>query len=366
VKLFWKSRSQKMSKAKPLPTKVIVHPLVLLSTVDHYNRVARDTKKRVVGVLLGESRKGQIDITNSYAVPFEEDEQDESIWFVDHNYHESMFSMFKKVNARENVVGWYSTGPKIRPDDLDINELFRKFTPNPVYVIIDVQPKEEFEIPTKAYVAVEEVKEDGTEAPSLAFQHIPSEIGALEAEEVGVEHLLRDVKDTSISTLAHQVHAKLLSLKSMISHLQEMLEYLYNVCSGKLPLNHVILAQLQDIFNLAPNLNVEELANALTIKSNDMMLVIYLSSMIRSITALHNLINNQLDNREAEKKAEQALSGGDKEKKPSEANKDNKDKEKDAKDSKDGKKTDSSPSSSTKTTESPSKSNKNSNNNSKK
>lgn len=61
--------------------------------------------------------------------------------------------------ARENVVGWYSTGPKIRPADLEINELFRKYTPNPVYVIIDVQPKEEFEIPTKAYVAIEEVKE---------------------------------------------------------------------------------------------------------------------------------------------------------------------------------------------------------------
>ena len=56
----------------------------------------------------------------------------------------------------------------------------------------------------------------------MAFQHIPSEIGALEAEEVGVEHLLRDVKDTTISTLATRIHDKLASLKSLISHLQEM------------------------------------------------------------------------------------------------------------------------------------------------
>lgn len=70
-----------------------------------------------------------------------------------------MGAMFKKVNARENPVGWYSTGPRIRPNDLAINELFRKYTPNPVLVIIDVQPKEEFEIPTKAYIAIEEVKE---------------------------------------------------------------------------------------------------------------------------------------------------------------------------------------------------------------
>ena len=47
--------------------KVIVHPLVLLSIVDNYNRVAKDTRKRVVGVLLGSSFKGTVDVTNSYA-----------------------------------------------------------------------------------------------------------------------------------------------------------------------------------------------------------------------------------------------------------------------------------------------------------
>lgn len=40
---------------------------MLLSVVDHYNRAAKDTRKRVVGVLLGEMYKGQLDITNSFA-----------------------------------------------------------------------------------------------------------------------------------------------------------------------------------------------------------------------------------------------------------------------------------------------------------
>lgn len=64
-----KNKRERMSikvKRAP-PTSVVVHPLVLLSTVDHYNRVAKDTKKRVVGVLLGEVNKGVVDITNSYA-----------------------------------------------------------------------------------------------------------------------------------------------------------------------------------------------------------------------------------------------------------------------------------------------------------
>lgn len=56
-------------------------------------------------------------------------------------------------------------------------------------------------LPTKAYVAVDDVKPDGTEKAQKSFIHVPSEIGALEAEEIGVEHLLRDVKDSSVSTL---------------------------------------------------------------------------------------------------------------------------------------------------------------------
>lgn len=55
------------------------------------------------------------DITASFAVPFEEDDKDPSIWFLDHNFLEQMHGMFKKVNAREKIIGWYSTGPRIRP-----------------------------------------------------------------------------------------------------------------------------------------------------------------------------------------------------------------------------------------------------------
>ena len=55
-------------------TDVTIHPLVLLSAADHYHRVARGTRKRVVGVLLGQIHKGgRVDATNAFAVPFEED-----------------------------------------------------------------------------------------------------------------------------------------------------------------------------------------------------------------------------------------------------------------------------------------------------
>lgn len=52
---------------------------------------------------------------------------------------------------------------------------------------------------------------------------------------------------------------------------------------------------MQEIFNLIPNLSNPELLKAFMVKTNDMMLVIYVASLIRSVTALHDLINNKLD-----------------------------------------------------------------------
>lgn len=94
----------------------------------------------------------------SSSVPFEEDEKDPSVWFLDHNYVENMNDMFKKVNAKEKLIGWYHSGPKLRASDLEINDLFKRYTPNPLLVIIDVQPKEAG-VPTDAYFAVDEIKD---------------------------------------------------------------------------------------------------------------------------------------------------------------------------------------------------------------
>jgi hypothetical protein len=37
------------------------------------------------------------------AVPFEEDDKDPTIWFLDHSYLENMFRMFKKVNGEQRL-----------------------------------------------------------------------------------------------------------------------------------------------------------------------------------------------------------------------------------------------------------------------
>ncbi|PWN93258.1 Mov34-domain-containing protein [Acaromyces ingoldii] len=291
-------------------TQVHVHPLVLLSVTDHASRSAAGPRKRVLGVLLGQDNGKSINVANSFAVPFEEDEgaagSGKTTWFLDHDYIDGMMEMCKKVNAREKMVGWYHTGPRLRASDQEINDLMKKFIPRPVMVIVDPRTRDTG-IPTDAYFAVEEIKDDGT-ATQKTFTHVPSSIIAEESEEIGVEHLLRDIRDTTtVGTLSTRVSQQLLSLRGLQSRLLEIKTYLEAVVRGELQVNHQIIYNLQDIFNLLPDLDKTETAKSFSVAQNDQLLVVYLSSLIRSVIALHGLINNRAENAREE---EEESSGG--------------------------------------------------------
>ena len=136
------------------------------------------------------------------------------------------------------------------------------------------------------------------EEPTLSFHHIGSEIGAQEVEEIGVEHLLRDVKDTNISSLTTQVvqspllslpcfvsgtemvhifqvsvcldpswdcpqvHERLAALSGLKSKLEIIHEYLINLRNGRLKPNHHLSYQLQNIMNLLPTLRTPDVVSS--------------------------------------------------------------------------------------------------------
>lgn len=277
------------------PSHVVVHPLVLLSVVDHYRRSAMNTKKRVVGVLLGNWIGQTVNVTNSYAVPFEEDE---SVWFLDHNYHESMNDLSKKVNARERPVGWYHTGPKMKASDLEITEIFRKYCTHmcPTLLIIDPLASEErIGLPFDAFASIDQLSEESSSGNQKVFVHLPSVVEAEEAEEIGVEHLLRDVKDNAVTDLTTKITNKLDSLRALQQQISSIESYLQAVQAGTFPRNPSILYNLQEIFNLLPDVHSPEARKALTVANNDQSMMIFTGSVIRSIIALHELINNKIE-----------------------------------------------------------------------
>lgn len=316
--------------------RVTIAPLVLLSVLDHYERTNTQEGKRCVGVILGDAPtrpdiNGErvIRVQNSFALPFEENDSNSKVWFLDQNYIENMTEMCKKINAKERVIGWYHSGPKLKGSDLLINDLFKKYSVgnNPLLLIVDVK-QQGVGLPTDAYMSIEQVKDDGT-STEKTFLHLPCGIEAEEAEEIGVEHLLRDVRDQAAGDLSIRLTNQLKSLKGLQSKLNDIVHYLNKVINKELPINHTILGKLQDVFNLLPNLgesndltafgganaidsndktneslieNANHLQKALTVKTNDELMIVYISNLVRSIIAFDNLIENKIQNKKLQEK----------------------------------------------------------------
>ncbi len=241
---------------------VKVHPLVLLSIVDHFNRV--NSKKRVVGILLGQKYNDHINIANSFAVPFDEDKH----FYLDHDYVMNMFRMFRKVNAKELIVGWYHTGPQLHSNDLEIHQWMQHICGNGVLCII--QPF--LDHPIDAYTLVDNAQ----------FQHISSSIVSEQAEEIGVEHLLRDIFELQKSPV---------ELNGLQSRLSRIINYLELVQQDKMPLQQDILDNVQTLLQMRFTVprDVKQ-------ETHDQLLSVFISSMSRSIIALHDLIDNKLGN----------------------------------------------------------------------
>ena len=89
-----------------------------------------------------------------------------------------------------------------------------------------------------------------------------------------------------------------------------------------MPLNHQISYHLQDALNLLPDLNDPEVTQGFATTTNDEMLVVYLSSLLRSVIALHALVDNkasigraELEESKGEKEKEKPKGAKDDEKK---------------------------------------------------
>ena len=115
---------------------VIIHPASILASLEYLFETQYFTnQERTIGCLLGYKKKKILSCNSSFRVPFEENT---SIWFVDHSFIDQMLEMYKKINKRESLIGWYSSSNKLLTNDMAINKIFYSYTDNPVLVLIKV------------------------------------------------------------------------------------------------------------------------------------------------------------------------------------------------------------------------------------
>lgn len=134
-----------------------IHPVALFSILDHYLR-RKDDQERVIGTLLGvrststnSTDISEIEVRSSFAVLHSETSEQVA---VDMEYHRTMYELHHKVNPKEIIVGWYSTGSNLNTYSALIQNFYSQETAphQAVHVALNTGVKEGEQAGVKAYV----------------------------------------------------------------------------------------------------------------------------------------------------------------------------------------------------------------------
>jgi len=86
-----------------------------------------------------------------------------------------------------------------------------------------------------------------------------------------------------------------MGLKGLEKKLKLINDYLIKIEEGTVTPDNQIIFNLQEILNIMPKLDEDKKLKAFQSKTNDNYFTIYVSSIVRAIISLHDLINNKLN-----------------------------------------------------------------------
>ncbi|KAL6291066.1 hypothetical protein ACE6H2_008576 [Prunus campanulata] len=262
-----------------------VHPLVIFNICDCYVR-RPDQAERVIGTLLGSVLPdGTVDIRNSYAVPHNESADQVAL---DIDYHHNMLISQQKVNPKEVIVGWYSTGFGVTGGSALIHEFYSREAANPVHLTVDTGFRNG-EGTIKAYVSVN--LSLGDRQLAAQFQEIPLDLRMVEAERVGYDIL----KTTMVDKLPTDLEGMEASMERLLALIDDVYKYVDNVVvskeEGRVEPDNNIGRFLLDAVASLPKLSPTAFDKLVNDSLQDNLLLLYLSSITRTQLTLAEKLN---------------------------------------------------------------------------
>ncbi|KAK9843940.1 hypothetical protein WJX84_006794 [Apatococcus fuscideae] len=256
-------------------TTVRVQPVVLFNVCDAYVR-RNEGQERVIGTLLGVISDGVIDVRNCYAVPH--DESSERV-AVDITHHQLLAGLQAKVNPKEVVVGWYSTGDGVSGSDALIQDFYSRECQNPVHVTIDTTLQNQ-SLAIKAYISralLLAEKQLATE-----FVQVDCEVKTADLGSLGVDLMEKEISEK----VQHDADSLETCISQLSLCLEQASEYVDKVVEGKQKPDQAIGRSLAEAVSQVPFISKTDLEQLTNDSAQDVLLIMYLSNLVRTQLAL--------------------------------------------------------------------------------
>jgi len=293
---------------------VHVHPLVLFNVCDSFIRRS-ESSTRVIGTLLGTVSGGgsRVEVTNSYAVPHEEQAGSVSL---DVDFHRTMLQLHQKVHPNEGVVGWYSTGLGVKVGDVLLHDFYARETPGAgaggaqasaadgsgaAPATAAAVPQQSSSLPihltvgtgltngrmdVSAYVSSK--LDVGESAPvGTQFTEVECMVTMDEAERIGPQ-LLSDAQTNKLPGEAEGLASSVSKLQSVVS---TAVRYVEQVVNGETPADAATGRRLAEAVRSVPTSATLDFESAFQDNVQDVLMIEYLAKLTQTHMALADRLN---------------------------------------------------------------------------
>ncbi|CCO31886.1 Eukaryotic translation initiation factor 3 subunit F Short=eIF3f [Rhizoctonia solani AG-1 IB] len=261
-------------------TTVTLHPVALFSILDHFLR-RTESQERVIGTLLGIRTETEIEVRSSFAVVH--NETDEQV-ALDMDYHRTMYDLHQKVNPRETIVGWYSTGTDLNTYSALIQNFYSQETApyQAVHVVLDTGVHEGVNQGVKAYVSSPVGVHPKPE--NAMFLPVPCELRLQDAELSGLDLLTVASNGTKYTTSpGSELEVLEQAIASVSDMIDRVLAYVKQVVSGEIEGDPSVGRYLLDTLKASStSLDKEKIETLFNSQLQDTLTISYLANIVRS------------------------------------------------------------------------------------
>lgn len=264
---------------------VKVHPVVLFSIADSYERRSQDSH-RVIGTLVGNVDKQCVEITNCFCIPHKEYSERVEADIV---YAQEMFELNKKVAPHETLVGWFATGSEITSHSALIHDYYARETKDPIHLTVDTTLTSG-RVNMKAYVFVP-IGVPGATSGSM-FTPVKVEMIASEPELAGLD-LLHKTKHSKVRSV--EPVPELTKIAEAADKMETMLDivikYVESVLAGQEEPDSTVGRALVNLVQSVPKMDPVKFEAMLNSNLRDLLMVIYLSSLTKTQLQLNEKLS---------------------------------------------------------------------------
>jgi len=283
---------------------VTVHPIVLLSVLDHHTR-RQEGAGRVIGTLLGKRDGDRVEITNCFAVPHAERGDEVAIG---KDFNRQMLALHLRANKRETVVGWYATALPDETEDgspssgghkciADTSSLIHEFyagecDDDPIHLVVDTSLQSD-SIALRAYKSVP-VLVKGEPLANL-FHEISLSLQSNDPEKICVDRMIRSSGSPQGGNASQDEAAALqVSMERLLAMLETCSEYVDGVVEGRTSPDDDVGREISETLNSVPRIRPEVFDRMFNDSLQDLLMVTYLSNITKAQLNIAEKLNATL------------------------------------------------------------------------